>query len=265
MNYSKDMFNSCADLGTIPSELDNGLASQAAVGLVVLASDQSIEREFGQLLSLPGLGLYCSRLFNDNQISEETLRAIGPRIGASVDLILPGMALDVVAFGCTSATMVLGEDYVFSEVRKVRPRAKCTTPITAARAAFAALGAQRIGMLTPYAPPVNARMVGYFRDHGIGVVAAATFDRPDDREAARISANSIARAATLLATRANLDAIFVSCTSLRVAHAINAIESDLDLPITSSNHAMAWHSLRLAGLEDAPASSGQLFRQQLGS
>jgi maleate isomerase len=117
-------------------------------------------------------------------------------------------------------------------------------------------------MLTPYAPSVNTRMVGYFRDHGVGIVAAATFDRRDDREAARISATSIARAAEQLATKAGVDAIFVSCTSLRIAHAVNAIETDLGVPITSSNHAMAWHCLRLAGIKDAPASGGRLFQQQ---
>ena len=43
-------------------------------------------------------------------ILPETLRAIGPRIPRSVALILPNIPLHVVAFGCTSATiMTLGE------------------------------------------------------------------------------------------------------------------------------------------------------------
>jgi hypothetical protein len=43
-------------------------------------------------------------------ILPETLRAIGPRIPRSLALILPNIPLHVVAFGCTSATiMTLGE------------------------------------------------------------------------------------------------------------------------------------------------------------
>jgi hypothetical protein len=46
-------------------------------------------------------------------IPPETLRAIGPRIAPRVALILPNIPLHVVAFGCTSATiMTLGEGAV---------------------------------------------------------------------------------------------------------------------------------------------------------
>src|SRR5271163_4869367 len=106
------------DLGVLPSELDGGLGWRAAIGLVVLATDQTMEHEFRALVRLPGVAFYESRVFNDADITPETLRAIGPRIAPGTDLILPGIPLDVVAFGCTSATMLLGEDTVFSEIHK---------------------------------------------------------------------------------------------------------------------------------------------------
>ncbi len=124
------------DLGVLPSELDEGIASRAAIGLVVLATDQTMEHEFRALLRLPGVAVYQSRVFNDAEIRPDTLRAIGPRIAPSAALILPGIPLDVVAFGCTSATMTLGEEAVFAEIRKERPSVACTTPVTAALAAF---------------------------------------------------------------------------------------------------------------------------------
>ena len=140
---------------------------------------------------LPGVAFYESRVFNDAEIRPDTLRAIGPRIAPSVELILPGLKLDVVAFGCTSATMTLGEEAVFAEIHKSRPGVACTTPVTAALAAFRALGARSIGLLTPYAPEINASLIAYFRARGIDVAAVATFDRRDDRDAARISVASI--------------------------------------------------------------------------
>lgn len=42
----------------------------------------------------------------------------------------------MVGFGCTSASMVLGEEEVARNVRATRPGAKVTNPITAAFAAF---------------------------------------------------------------------------------------------------------------------------------
>src|SRR5271169_5820702 len=128
------------DLGVLPSALDWGLAARAAIGLVVLATDQTLEHEFRALIRTPGVAFYESRVFNDNEITPATLRAIGPRIAPALDLILPSLKLDVVAFGCTSATMTLGEDAVFAEIHRARPNVACTTPVTAALAAFRALG-----------------------------------------------------------------------------------------------------------------------------
>ncbi|MDG4853469.1 MULTISPECIES: aspartate/glutamate racemase family protein [unclassified Mesorhizobium] len=247
------------DLGVLPSELDGGLASRAAIGLAILATDQTLEHEFRALVRIPGVAFYEARLFNDNDITPDTLRAIGPRIAPTVDLILPSIPLDVVGFGCTSATMTLGEEAVFAEIRKARPGVACTTPVTGALAAFKALGAKGIGLLTPYAPEINQGLVTYFTGRGLDIAAVATFDRRDDREAARISLASIEAAAERMAAAPGVDAIFISCTSLRVAEAVAELEQRIGIPVTSSNHAMAWHCLRLAGIDDLVPSGGRLF------
>ena len=247
------------DLGVIPSTLDQGLAARAAIGLVVLATDQTMEHEYRALIRLPGIAFYEARVFNDNDITPETLRAIGARIAPTVDLILPSIKLDVVAFGCTSATMTLGEDAVFAEIRKARPDVACTNPVTAALAAFRTLGVKGVGLLTPYAPEINKGLVRYFAGRNAPIAAVATFDRRDDREAARISVASIEAAAERLAAAPGVDCIFVSCTSLRVAEAVAGLERRIGIPVTSSNHAMAWHCLRLAGIEDEVVSAGRLF------
>ena len=247
------------DLGVLPCSLDAGIASRAAIGLLVLATDQTMEHEFRHLIRLPGVAVYGARLFNDADVTPETLRAIGDRIAPATALILPSLHLDVVAFGCTSASMALGEDEVFRQIRRVRPGVACTTPVTAAFAAFKTLDARRIGVLTPYAPEVNDVVRAYLNAHGPEVAAFATFDKRDDREAARITVDSIATAIAALARSARLDAVFVSCTSLRLAERVAAIEAEVGIPVTSSDHAMAWHCLRLAGIDDAVPGAGRLF------
>lgn len=246
------------DLGVLPSELDGGLAARAAIGLAILATDQTLEHEFRALVRIPGVAFYEARLFNDNDITPDTLRAIGPRIAPTVDLILPSIPLDVVGFGCTSATMTLGEEAVFAEIRKARPGVACTTPVTGALAAFKALGAKGIGLLTPYAPEINQGLVRYFTGRGLDIAAVASFDRRDDREAARISLASIEAAAERMAAVPGVDAIFISCTSLRVAEAVAGLEKRIGIPVTSSNHAMAWHCLRLAGTTSSMPAGGCL-------
>ncbi len=207
-----DAVTSFTDLGVLPCTLDGGIAERAAIGLLVLATDQTMEHEFRHLIRLPGVAVYGARLYNDANITPETLRAMCPLIAPATELILPGSRLDVVAFGCTSASMALGEEEVFRQIRRARPEVACTTPITAAFAAFKAFGARRIGVMTPYAPEVNAVVRAYLDAHGVEVAAFATFDKRDDREAARISVDSIAAGiATMVASR-------VAGCGVRVVH-----------------------------------------------
>ena len=135
---------SCSSVGGICriGSID-GIAARAAIGLIVLATDQTIEHECRRLLDLPGVALYESRILNDAAITPETLRRWRRGWSQATEVILPGLPLDVVAFGCTSASMVIGEERVFELIRAARPEVACTTPITAAFAAFRALGARR--------------------------------------------------------------------------------------------------------------------------
>lgn len=259
-----DIATNFVDVGELPCTIDGGIASRAAIGLLVLATDQTMEHEFRHLIRIPGVAVYEARLFNDANITPETLRAMRERITPATELILPALHLDVVAFGCTSASMALGEAEVFHQIRRARPKVACTTPITAAFAAFKALGARRIGVLTPYSPPVNAVVRAYLDEHGAEVAAFGTFNKQDDREAARISVDSIAEGIAALVRSTTLDAAFVSCTSLRLAECVAEIEAKIGVPVTSSDHALAWHCLRLAGVNDTVAGAGRLFACGIG-
>ena len=247
----------------LPHRLDGGIAARAAVGLIVLATDQTIEHEFRRLLDLPGFALYQSRILNDARITPETLLAMEARLVEAAAVILPGLPLDVVAFGCTSASMVIGEERVFERIREARPGVACTTPITAAFAAFEALGVRRLALLTPYRDDINRFMRDYIEARGFEVPVIGSFNEEDDRKAARIDAASVRDAAIDLGRSDLVDAVFVSCTSLRLIDALGAIEADLGKPVTSSNHAMAWHCLRLAGIADHRPELGRLFAQPL--
>lgn len=243
----------------IPYELDGGIAERAAIGVIVLGSDHTIEHEFRSFLDIEGVGFYESRIKNSPTITPETLAQMEERIPDCADVILEGVDLDVIAYGCTSASMVIGEERVFERIHERRPEAKCTTPITAAFAAFRALNARNLAVLTPYRRDVNDQVASYIENKGFNVVAFGSFNEEDDNRAAKISTDSIQRAAIELGELENVDLVFVSCTSLRIAPVINKIESSIGKPVTSSNHALAWHCLRLAGIEDRKPELGQLY------
>ncbi|QSN64308.1 MULTISPECIES: aspartate/glutamate racemase family protein [unclassified Caballeronia] len=242
--------------------LDEGIARRAAIGLVVLATDHTIEYEWRKLLAADGVAFYESRIANSADITPETLAQMDGLIAPGVALIRPGQRLDVVAFGCTSASMVLGEERVFERIREARPGVACTTPITAARVGIHALGAQRVALLTPYVRRINESMRAYLGARGVDVVRMGSFEHADDNEVARIDAASVRNAVLELGRHDDVDAVFVSCTSLRLVDDVVAIEAELGKPVLSSNHAMAWHALRLAGVVDAMPQFGRLYTVQ---
>jgi len=239
--------------------LDDGVAARAAIGLIVLATDQTIEPEWQRILQIDGVALYETRLFNAADIQPETLAAMQERITPATTLILPGQRLDVIAFGCTSGAMVIGEDKVFACIRADRPDVPCTSPITAARAALTALGARRIALLTPYIRSISDWMADTIADSRFQVTASASYEHANDHEVARIDAASLRASVLDLGQLPDVDAVFVSCTSLRLAHQVAALEQALGKPVISSNHAMAWHALRLAGIQDRLPQWGRLY------
>ncbi|WP_031358989.1 aspartate/glutamate racemase family protein [Caballeronia sordidicola] len=239
--------------------LDDGICRRAAIGLVVLATDHTIEHEWRHLLTQDGVAFYESRVLNSPDITPERLAEMEERIAPAVALIRPAERIDVVAFGCTSASMVIGEEKVFARIREARPGVACTTPITAAFAALRALGVKRAGLLTPYVRSINDYMREYIEARGVGITRMASFEHMNDNEVARIDATSLRAAVERLAQNPDVDAVFVSCTSLRIAELIPELEARTAKPVISSNFAMAWHALRLAGVEDREPHLGRLF------
>ena len=154
---------------------------------------------------------------------------------------------------------MLGANRIDSLLTAAKPTAKTTNPISAAFAAFDALGAQRIGVLTPYRRDVNKQVHAYITGHGYEVPVFGSFNEEMDPVVATIDADSLAAAIDRLQDGHELDAIFVSCTSVRLADAVTELEERTGLPVTSSNHALAWHCLRLAGIDDRIAGQGRLF------
>ena len=247
-------------LAHMPFRLDQGIAHRAAIGLIVLATDNTIEHEFRKMLAIDGVAFYETRIRNAAEVNPATLAEMEKGMAAAAGLILPGLKLDVVAYGCTSGTVVIGEEKVFARIREARPDVACTTPITGAIAGFKALGAQRIALLTPYIEEVNQALRAFIEERGVEVPVMGSFNHENDNEVARISPDSIREAMRKLVRVDKVDALFVSCTSLRLATIAEELERELGVPVTSSNHAMAWHCLRLAGYREAVPGFGSLFR-----
>ena len=243
----------------LPFETSQMIGLRARIGVFVLATDYTIEHEMRALINLPGVDIYHARIANSPNISPDSLRAMEPLITTTAELILPGDTLDVLAYACTSASIVLGTPSVAKNLNAAKPEAKTTNPAFAAFNAFQAMGARRIAVLTPYAKDVNQMVQKSVEEAGFDVPVFGSFNEPHDPTVAAIDSQSLQSAIAKITTGHDVDAVFISCTSVRIAAHVAAIESELGIPVTSSNHALAWHCLRLAGVDDKLPALGRLF------
>jgi maleate isomerase len=249
---------------TLEFSTDDGVGTRARMGLIVLQTDQTIEHEFAQILGADkNVALYAARIPNAMEVSPDALRQMAIDLPRTAALLPAQFGFDVLGYACTSGATMIGEDRVDSLIREVHPQAKTTNPISASKAALAALGLKRIALVTPYPVDVTLEMQANLQAAGYETTAVATFGQSDDFTVARISDDSILQAVEQIGARDDCEGVFVSCTSLRALQVIPQAEVVLGKPVISSNQALAWHMMRLSGLKTGLTNTGRLFATQL--
>ncbi|MFD3190087.1 aspartate/glutamate racemase family protein [Sedimentitalea sp. HM32M-2] len=227
--------------------------------MIVLETDETLEHEFARILRMSGVALYHSRIAMVPEIRPDTLARMERDLPDSARLLPPSLRFDAIGFGCTSASSVIGSDKVARAIQSVCPGANVTDPLAAIVAAGRHLNAKRLGFVTPYVPEVSARMRQNLECAGFKIASFGSFEEGNDRLVARITPASILQAIETVVTKAPCDAVVISCTNLRCLDVIPQAEATIGVPVISSNQALAWHMLRLAGIEDASAKFGKLF------
>ncbi|MEK0084595.1 ectoine utilization protein EutA [Benzoatithermus flavus] len=228
------------------------------IGLIVLATDHTSERDFARMTPFDEVGVYATRVAYANPTNPANLRAMQPRLTEAAALILPDEPLDALCFSCTSASVVIGDDAVEAALRAAKPGVPVVTPPAAARDGFRALGVGRISLLTPYTRATTAPMADYFAGHGLGLASVTCLGFEDDREMARIRPQALVEAA-VAATDARAEALFVSCTALRSAEIAEAIEAAIGRPVVTSNQATVWRCLRHCRIDRPFHGHGRLL------
>ena len=239
---------------------DGGIGTRANLGLVVLETDQTLEHEFARIMaSLSGVALYHSRIPMVAEVNENTLSQMEHDLPASVELFPPSTNFAAIGYACTSASVLIGSARVAEIIGSVCPDVATSDPLAAVIAAGKFLGIERLGFLTPYVPSVSQRMLERLEEAGFSIASFGSFEEGDDRVVARITTGSLLEGIEAVISESECDGVFVACTNLRCLEIIPEAEARFGIPILSSNQALAWHMLRLAGIEDSFSEFGRLF------
>jgi len=239
-------------------EFDQGRHWRAKLGFVLLATEQTVADDVYTLCP-DGVGIHFTRVPIPDSITNETLLALAPDLEKAAALMLPDGTLDVVSYACTSGSLVVGEERVCELLNAGAPNAKASCIIMAVGRALKAVGAKKIVVATPYLDEVNTAERDYMNNDGFDVLDIQGLNLEKDSEMVRVTPSFIADFAASI-DQPEADAIFVSCGALRSIDIIEALEQRVGKPVITSNQAMVWDALRLAGIEDRFDGYGKLFR-----
>ena len=238
---------------------DGGRHYRAKIGYVLLATEQTVQDDVITLRP-EGVGIHFARAAIPDSITHATLAAQVDLLAECAATLLPDGSLDVICYACTSGSLVIGEERVFTELNKGAPRAKATSLITGVIRALRVLGVKRIVVATPYLDDINMREVDYLEQAGFQVLSISGLNLEKDSDMVRVAPDYIAEFALSL-DRADAEAIFISCGALRTLDVIAEIEASAGKPVIASNQAMIWDTLRLAGVADKFEGYGTLLSQ----
>ena len=161
---------------------------------------------------------------------------------------------------CAAARTVMGPARVAELVQASHPEAAVRDPISAVRAGLHALKAKRIAFVSPYVREVTAPMRALLSANGFEAVSEFSFAEREDRKVARISERITLEAIENVSKISECDAVFASCTNLRTYGILEEAEQRAGCPVISSNQALLWHLLKLAGRKSDGGGHGALCK-----
>ncbi len=118
------------------------------IGLVQLSTDHSLETDL-QTLAGSSAMIFSNRVYYSSSMTAEALAEISRGITQSASLIATGLPMDVMAFGCTSASIVIGNERIKELLTVENPGIPATNPWMGALAAFSHLKAKRVSVFHP--------------------------------------------------------------------------------------------------------------------
>ena len=240
------------------------------IGQIVPSSNTTMETEIPAMLRAreglrPERFTFHSSRMRMHKVTKEELAAMN-REGLRCAAELADARVDVMSTACLVAIMAMGPGYhrqVERELAQVaRDNGSDARVMTSAGAlveGLKLLRAKRISLLAPYVRSLTAAVVAYIENEGIEVKDAISFEIPDNLEVGRRDPRRLIEDVRRLDT-ANVDAVVLSaCVQMQSLPALQIVEDQLGIPVTSTAACTARRMLDHLGLEALVPKAGALL------
>jgi maleate isomerase len=245
--------------GTVSSDhvrIDYG--DQFRAGIIVPSGNAVAEAEIRAMLP-PGVAPLFTRLALRGSSEPELIGMLSGLEDAAK--LLADAGVGKIVFHCTAVST-----FAPHLAGDIRARIEQATGIAAFAtsdailAAVKALDMSPLTLLTPYIEPVHAREIAFLAAHGIDVVDGGCLGINTNAEMATLAPSALFEWVARHRP-AQCGGCFLSCTAIRSAGIIARLEQHLSRPVITSNQAMVWHLLQLAGISQRVGGFGSLFEE----
>ena len=174
--------------------------------------------------------------------------------------------VDVMGYACLVAIMSMGRGYhCVSEVNLHQETIanNFPTPIVTSAGALIkglkVLGAKKVAIITPYMRPLTDMVVDYIQNEGFEVTGSVALEIPDNLEVAAQDPLNLLKIYKQL-DLTGVDVLVVSaCVQMPSLEAINLLEKELGIPVTSAAVCTAYEMMKHLGIETTSPIGGSLL------
>lgn len=209
--------------------------SRKRIGIITPAGDTVIEVDFARHFTEP-FTVHAARMFMESTTLAGELKMLEEEVEPAV-IRISQVKPEIIVFGCTSASAILGLEGEKRLVRKIMRLGKCRC-ITVAGAAIRQIkmsGIRSLMILTPYISEINHRLEETFKEAALPVIYTAGMGYDSDHSIGNIEPGEIKEFVKKHFSPAKADGVFLSCTTMRAMEVAPQLQSELKVPVLTSN------------------------------
>ncbi len=208
------------------------------IGLLVPHTDTTLEWDLQRAFAGQA-SIHTERIYLDSVSIAAEIRMVEHETPRALEY-LRAIQPDVIVFGCTSAGALYGVEGEAAFTHGLGQSLGCpaVSAFGSVLAHLRRLDVKRLALFTPYTTEVHAKVTASIRETGVEIVWEDWAGLERDEDIGNLDPSDIAARLGNAELPAGCDALFASCTNLRIDEVATSVASTLGLPVFGSNTAI---------------------------